>query len=223
MYYKYNLHQLLHLSENKNSVIAKDNSFRRLFSVWKMNKYYMEIECLYLIVAHRKWPPLSPAVCRFSFLSSLLLFFSLLLLPLVFQHHSFHPRIKQRGLHSITIANRTHPFLCVLLSGLMYLFLSHTCPLSYSVRLRMCRYTHDARSLASVSTITLFFLFFFFFPSFFNTFLLNQDNKLFLSLWFDTHNDYEFLFRISFFASLYLRLSVLFCDLLFSISNVSSF
>lgn len=164
MYYKYNLHQLLHLSENKNSVIAKDNSFRRLFSVWKMNKYYMEIECLYLIVAHRKWPPLSLAVCRFSFLSSLLLFFSLLLLPLVFQHHSFHPRIKQRGLHSITIANRTHPFLCVLLSGLMYLFLSHTCPLSYSVRLRMCRYTHDARSLASVSTITLFFLFFFFFP-----------------------------------------------------------
>lgn len=125
MYYKYNLHQLLHLSENKNSVIAKDNSFRRLFSVWKMNKYYMEIECLYLIVAHRKWPPLSPAVCRFSFLSSLLLFFSLLLLPLVFQHHSFHPRIKQRGLHSITSKSDASFPLCTPLWSYVFISIPH--------------------------------------------------------------------------------------------------
>lgn len=118
-----------------------------------MNKYYMEIEYLYLIVAHRKQPPLSPAVCRFSFLFPLLLlsFFFLLLLPLFFQQHFFHPRIKQRGLHSIT---RKSDASFPMYSSLMYLFLSHTCPLSYSVRC-MCRYTHDAQLLAFVYYFSL--------------------------------------------------------------------
>lgn len=125
----------------------------------------------------------------FSFSPSSFLFF-LLLLPLVFQQHSFHSRIKQWSLHSITSkSDASFPMiLCI--------YFYPTCALHPS----LWDVYVDTRMTHGCSRPSIFLFLFFFF----NTFLLNQDNKLFLFLWFtDTHNDYEFLFRISFFASLY--------------------
>lgn len=114
--------------------------------------------------------------------------------------------IEKWGLRSITSKSNASFPMCTFLRSLMYLFLSHACPLSYTLR-ETYIYTHDARLLASVFSLSILFL------PFSNTFLPNQDNKLFLFLRFDTLNDCEFFFLL-------LRVTLsprLLCDLLFSI------
>ena len=114
--------------------------------------------------------------------------------------------IEKWGLRSITSKSDASFPMCTFLRSLMYLFLSHACPLSYTLR-ETYIYTHDARLLASVFSLSILFL------PFSNTFLPNQDNKLFLFLRFDTLNDCEFFFLL-------LRVTLsprLLCDLLFSI------
>lgn len=155
MYYKYNLYQLLYLSKNKNNnVIVKESSFRQHF------RFLENEQILYgnrISIPYCRSPEVASSVASrlplfFSFSPSpSFLFLFLLLLPLFFQQHFFHPRIKQRGLHSIT---RKSDASFPMYSSLMYLFLSHTCPLSYSVRC-MCRYTHDAQLLAFVYYFSL--------------------------------------------------------------------
>lgn len=106
MYYKYNLYQLLYLSKNKNNnVIVKESSFRQHF------RFLENEQILYgnrISIPYCRSPEVASSVASrlplfFSFSPSpSFLFLFLLLLPLFFQQHFFHPRIKQRGLHSIT-------------------------------------------------------------------------------------------------------------------------
>lgn len=146
-----------------------------------------------------------PAVCRFSFLSPLLLFFSS---PssVGFPATLFSSTVSRNEVYVQSPANRTHPFQCVLFSDLLCIYFYPTRALYPTLR-ETYIYTHDARLLASVFSLSILFL------PFSNTFLPNQDNKLFLFLRFDTLNDCEFFFLL-------LRVTLsprLLCDLLFSI------
>lgn len=118
----------------------------------------------------------------------------------------FSSTVSRNEVYVQSPANRTHPFQCVLFSDLLCIYFYPTRALYPTLR-ETYIYTHDARLLASVFSLSILFL------PFSNTFLPNQDNKLFLFLRFDTLNDCEFFFLL-------LRVTLsprLLCDLLFSI------
>lgn len=191
-------------------IFKNDNFQGDIFGLKNEYKYCMEIECLYLYcrsqeVASSVAQPFAAFLSFLPFSFFPLFFFSFL--RRFSSNTLFIHSIKKWGLRSITSKSDASFPMCTFLRSLMYLFLSHACPLSYTLR-ETYIYTHDAR-LPRPSFLFLFC--FFLFPTrFFQTRTISS------FFFYGSIHSTTVNFFFFFFASLYLPGYFVTCSSLYS-------